>query len=229
MSLTQTTPPLVRKLRVLIAHNHEMIRQGSRTLLQTQSGWVVCGEVATGHDVVEKVRQLQPDVVVLGIHMPGIDGMETARQILKARPQTEILMLTVDESAEAIRAASQAGVRAVMTQSDASRDLVTAVSALSRHDEFYTPKISEIISHGGVRPLGMRQVVPDVPHSGLTKREREIVVLVAEGQSSKQIAATLNISVKTVESHRRNLMQKLGIKSMAQLVRYAVRQGLVEP
>ncbi len=224
-----TTPAVLRALRILVADDHEVVRRGLRTLLGTQSGWTICGEAATGNEAVEKAHQLQPDVVVLDIHMPGMDGLEAAREIAAAKPQIEILILTFDESAEVFRRATAAGARAIVMKSDAARDLVAAVSALARHELFYTPKISEIVLRTHARPLGTAGNTSGLPHPGLTSREREVVVLVADGHGNKQVGVALNISVKTVESHRRNLMHKLGLKSSAELVRYAVRNGLVRP
>jgi DNA-binding NarL/FixJ family response regulator len=225
---TSGTQQVVRQpLHILVADDHELVRRGLRTLLESQSGWTVCGEAATGNEAVEKARQLQPDVVVLDIHMPEKDGLEAAREIAAAKLRTEILILTLDESVEAIHRASEAGARAIVMKSDAARDLVTAVAALARHEPFYAPKISEIVLRTNARPLGTTGNTSELPHAGLTSREREVVVLVAEGHSNKQIANALSVSVKTVESHRRNLMHKLGLKCSAELVRYAVRNGLV--
>ncbi|HUI05901.1 MAG TPA: response regulator transcription factor [Verrucomicrobiae bacterium] len=221
--------PVVRRtLRILVADDHELVRGGLRTLLETQSGWKVCGEAATGQEAVEKARQHQPDVVVLDIHMPGLNGLEAAREILATEPRTEILILTLDESTETIRRAAEAGARAIVMKSDAARDLLAAVAALARHEPFYTPKVSEIVMRTFTQPLGAAANTPDLANPELTSREQEVVVLVAEGRSNKEIAAALNISVKTVESHRRNLMHKLRLNSSAELVRFAVRNGLVQ-
>jgi DNA-binding NarL/FixJ family response regulator len=224
-----TKPVVVSALRILVADDHQLLRQGLRTLLETQPGWKVCGEAITGTEAVEKARQLQPDIVVLDVHMPEMDGLQAAREILAARPQIEVLILTIDESAEVIRNVSEAGAHGVVMKSDAAHDLVAAVSALARHEPFYTSKVSEIMLRTHARPLGSPLAESDAVQAGLTDREREVVVLVAEGRSSKEIAMALNISVKTVESHRRNLMHKLHLRSVADLVRYAMRKGLVQP
>ena len=225
-STTQAGP---KALRILVADDHELVRKGLRTLLETRTGWTVCGEAATGTEAVEKARQLQPDVIVLDIHMPEMDGLQAAREILTAKPRTEILVLTLDESAELVRSICEAGAHGVVMKSDAAHDLVDAVSALARHEPFYTSKVSEIMLRTHARPLGSAPAESDAAQAGLTDREREVVVLVAEGRSSKEIAIALNISVKTVESHRRNLMHKLHLRSVADLVRYAMRKGLVQP
>jgi DNA-binding NarL/FixJ family response regulator len=212
-------------LRILVVDDHDLVRQGLKSMLETQPGWTVCGEGVTGQEAVELAQQLRPDVVVMDIHMPGKDGLQASQEILAANPQTEILILTLDETETVVRAATEAGARGIVMKSDAARELVTAVGALALHKPFYATKASQIMVQSMARPLGAS---PD-GHAGLTKRERDVVVLVAEGHSNKGIGTALNISSKTVESHRRNVMHKLGLKSTAELVRYAVRDGLVQP
>lgn len=205
--------------------DHDLVLQGLRSILASQPGWVVCGEATTGQDAVRYAQELSPDVVVIDIHMPGMDGLQATREILAANSQIEVLILTIDEKWKVMQAAAEAGARGIVMKSDAARDLVAAISALPRHEPFFTSRASQIIVQGVVRPLGASTVTP----ATLTKREREVVVMVAQGHSSKAIAAALNISGKTVESHRHNIMHKLGLKSVAELVRYAVRDGLVPP
>jgi two-component system, NarL family, response regulator NreC len=213
-----------RGLRILVVDDHDLMRQGLRFVLGAQSGWVVCGEAATGRDAVRSAQELNPDVVVIDVHMPDMDGLQAAQEIRAFNPQIEVLILTIDETWELVRAATEVGASGVVMKSDAARDLVTAVAALARHEVFFTAKASQIIVQGvAQRPLGTVPVVP----ASLTRREHEVVVMVAQGHSTKQVAAALNISAKTVESHRHNIMHKLGLKSVAELVRYAVRCGLV--
>jgi DNA-binding NarL/FixJ family response regulator len=211
-------------LRILVADDHDLVRQGLRSLLTEQPRWTVCGEATNGHEAVALARQLRPDVAVVDIHMPGMDGLQATREILAVSFHTEILILTLDESGEVVRAATEAGARGIVMKSDAARDLVAAVAALARHEPFYTPKASQIIVRTLAQPLGASSVDPVT----LTGRERDVAILVAEGLGNKQIGITLGISAKTVESHRHNIMRKLGLKSSADLVRYAVRDGLVQ-
>lgn len=218
------TPVVPRTLRILIADDHELVRKGLRSLLQAQSEWSICAEAMNGAEAVEKVRRLRPDIVVLDIHMPVMDGLEAAGEILRVRPETRVLILTVDESAETTRCASEVGAHGIVMKSDAARDLIAAVSALSRRESFYTAKVSGIMSATPARHLGSPT---DADDNKLTKRERDVVVLVAKGYSSKEIAAMLNISASTVAAHRANLMHKLGLQSKAELVRFAIRSGLV--
>ena len=210
-------------LRIMVADDHDLVRQGLRSMLEAQAGWTVCGEATTGREAVDLAQQLQPDVVVIDVHMPNMDGLQATREILAANPQTEILILTLDETREIVQAAKEVGARGIVMKSDAALDLVAAVAALAQHESFYTPKASQILLQNHVHPLG----VSTASTAQLRERERDVVVLVAEGLGNKQVGATLGISVKTVDSHRRNIMRKLGLKSSADLVRYAVRDGLV--
>jgi DNA-binding NarL/FixJ family response regulator len=211
-------------LRIMVADDHDLVRQGLRSMLEAQPGWMVCGEATTGREAVELVQQLQPEVVVIDVHMPDMDGLQATRKILAANPQTEVLILTVDDTKEIVQAAREAGARGIVMKSDAALDLVAAVAALAQHESFFTPKASQILLQHAVHPLGVSMAAS----IKLSERERDVVVLVAEGLGNKQVGTTLGISVKTVESHRRNIMHKLGLRSSADLVRYAVRDGLVQ-
>lgn len=217
----------VRLLRILVADDHDLVRQGLRFVLGEQPGWIVCGEAATGLDAVRSAQELHPDVVVIDIHMPGMDGLQAAREILTVNPQTEVLILTIDEGKEVLRAATEAGARGFVMKSDAARHLVAAVDSLARHEVFYTPQASQMIAQELVDPTGGSRPGLDAS-SSLTNREREVVALVAEGHSNKQVAVALGICAKTVETHRANVMHKLGLKHTAELVRYAMRDGLIQ-
>jgi DNA-binding NarL/FixJ family response regulator len=212
-------------LRILVVDDHDLVRQGLRSMLDTRPGWKVCGEGATGHEAIALAQQLRPDVVVMDIHMPGMDGLQATREILADNPQTEILILTLDETEEVVRAVTLAGAKGIVMKSDAARELVAAVAALAQHEPFYATKATHIMGQSMAHPLD----TSPVDHAMLTKRERDVVISVAEGHSNKEIGAALSISAKTVESHRRNVMHKLGLKSAAELVRYAVRIGLIQP
>ena len=211
-------------LRIMVVDDHDLVRRGLRSMLEAQPGWTVCGEATSGREAIDLVHQLQPDIVVIDVHMPNTDGLQATREILAANPQTEVLILTVDDTKEIIQAAKEAGARGIVMKSDAALDLVAAVAALAQHESFFTPKASQILLQHYVHPLGISTATA----VQLSERERDVVVLVAEGLGNKQVGTTLGISVKTVESHRRNIMHKLGLKSSADLVRYAVRDGLVQ-
>ena len=213
----------MRGVRILVADDHEIVRQGLRRLLETQPGWEVCAEATSGREAVAKARALQPDVAVLDFSMPELNGAEATRQILRESPQTEVLVLTMHDAEQLVREVLGAGARGYVLKSDGSRDLVAAVQALVAHKTFLSPGVSKVVVEGYLRG-------PDVETTAdrLTPREREIVQLVAEGKSNKEIATALNISIKTVEAHRSNLMHKLNLSSVSELVRYAVRNKIVE-
>ena len=215
-------------LRILIADDHDVVRQGLRALLETQPGWEICGEAATGRETVEKTRKLKPDIVLLDIIMPELNGLEALRRIRKARPETQVLVLTMHESEDLIGQALKAGARGFMLKSDAGRDLVTAIDALSRHKPFFTSKVAQMVLEGyleGTAP----GAAEEAPRSRLSAREREVVQLLAEGRTNKEIAARLEISTKTVETHRSSIMRKLNLHSVGELTRYAIRNKIIEP
>ncbi len=215
------------KVRILVADDHEVVRQGLRALLATQQGWEVCAEAVTGREAVKKAEQLKPDVVVMDISMPELNGLEATRQIVKVVPQTEVVILTMHDSEELVREVLDAGARGYLLKSDAGRELVAAVDMVRQHKPFLTSHVSEIVLQGYLKG-DSRMARGEVPRSRLTRREREIVQLLAEGKSNKEIAVTLGISVKTAETHRANIMNKLGLHSVTELVRYAVRNKIVE-
>jgi DNA-binding NarL/FixJ family response regulator len=219
----------MKSLRIMIADDHDLMRRGIRTLLQSHSNWEVCGEAQTGREAVTKAEELKPDIVILDISMPDLNGVEAARRIRKASPSTEVLVLSAHYSDQLIREIIEAGARGYIVKSDSDRDLIIAVETLSNHKPFFTPRATEVIlgnfSSGGLRTTTK---LPEEIRDRLTSREREIVQLLAEGKSSKEVASSLNISVKTAETHRANIMRKLQLHTVAELVLYAVRNQIVE-
>lgn len=217
----------MKALRILIADDHEVVRHGLRALLEAREGWEICGEGVDGRDAVTKAAQLKPDLVILDIGMPSLNGLDAARQILRAEPRTAILILTIDESEQVMREVLNAGARGFLLKSDAARDLVAAVEALQRHRTFFTSKVAEIVLDGylsGRDPAS----TPEVSQDRLTTREREVVQLLAEGKTTKEVASVLGMSVKTAETHRSNIMRKLNFHSVSQVVLYAVRNNIVQ-
>jgi len=217
-------------LRILIADDHEVARRGIRSLLESHPGWEVCAEAKDGRDAVELAASMKPDLVLLDIGMPNLNGLEAARQILATSPNVAILILTMHDSDNVIREVLRAGARGFLLKSDAGRDLVAAVEALESQKTFFTPRVSQMVLDGFLNREKKRSEIEDVVNpSGelLTAREREVIQLLAEGRTSKEVAVTLNLSVKTAETHRTNLMRKLGLHSVADLTRYAVRNGIV--
>jgi DNA-binding NarL/FixJ family response regulator len=210
-------------LRILVVDDHQLIRTGLRTLLESRKGWQVCGEAANGREAVEKARELQPDVTVLDIGMPLLNGVEATRQICKVSPKTEILILTMHNSEQMIQGVLEAGARGYILKEDGDRKLLSAVEALSRHKPFLSSRVAE----GAPKAPGDGWRVERTARR-LTPREREIVQLLAEGKSNKEVATFLNISVKTAETHRANIMLKLKFHSITELVRYALKNKITE-
>jgi len=218
----------VTRVRIVIADDHEIVRRGLRSLLEAVAGWEVVAEASSGREALEKVQELHPSVAILDVGMPVMNGLEATRNIVKTSPQTQVLILTMHETEQMVRDVLDAGARGYVLKSDAGRDLVSAVEALLQHRTFFSPRVSDMLLaaylEGGERPLSSA-----AQRNRLTAREREIVQLLAEGKSNKEVAATLNISVKTAETHRTNIMNKLDLHSISELVRYAVRNNIVEP
>jgi DNA-binding NarL/FixJ family response regulator len=219
----------LKNIRILIADDHDLMRRGLRVLLEARPEWSVCAEANTGREAVAKAEELRPDIAILDITMPELNGVEAARRILKVSPNTEVLVLSVHYSDQLIREILEAGVRGYIVKSDSDRDLVIAVEALSNHKPFFTPRATELILDNFNQKGGSLTLAPDDMGERLTSREREIVQLLSEGKSSKEVASALSISVKTAETHRSNIMRKLDIHSVSELVRYAVRNQIIEP
>jgi len=217
----------MRQVRILVADDHSIVRRGVRALLETHAGWKVCGEAATGTEAVKQAKKLRPDVAVIDITMPDLNGFEATRQIRTVAPQTQILVLTVHESEQALREVLDAGALGYVSKSDLDLNLSAAIESLLRHKPFFSSRVSEMMLK-----RYLKQDVPSkLPGTGpatLTPRQREIVRLLAEGKTNKEVALALGISVKTAETHRNNIMRKLQLRSFSHLVRYAVRHNLVE-
>jgi len=214
-------------MRILVVDDHDVVRRGLRSVLEAHQGWQVCAEAANGRNAVTQAEQLKPDVVVMDISMPDMNGLEAARQIKKILPKAEIVILSVHFSDQLVRDIVDAGAKSYILKSDAERDLVIAVEAVANHRSYFTTQVSEMVMDGFRR----RDTAPSpqtLKRERLTSREREIVQLLAEGRSSKQVATTLGISTKTAETHRANIMRKLEIHSVSDLVRYAVRNQIIE-
>jgi DNA-binding NarL/FixJ family response regulator len=215
------------KLRILVADDHEIVRRGLCDMLAPHEGWEVCGEAIDGMEAVSKAVELQPDVVVIDIGMPNLNGIAATEQMLKANPNQKIIILTITDAEQVIVEALRVGARGFVLKSDAARDLVAAVEALQRHRTFFTPRVGEMISNGFLRGEGSSDPT-DVQLPRLTARERQVIQLVAEGKSTKEAASLLNVSTKTAETHRSNIMRKLDLHSTSELVMYAIRNHIVQ-
>jgi DNA-binding NarL/FixJ family response regulator len=208
-------------VRILIADDHDVVRQGVRTILEAQAGWVVCGEASTGREAVAKAVDLRPTVVVLDIGMPELNGLEATRQIRRAVP-AKILILTVHESEQMVTEVLAAGADGYVVKTEAGQKLVEAIRVLLRDHAFFTER---------VRPAGPSRggAAARRGSGALTPRQREVLQLLAEGRSNKEIGAMLGMTTKTAETHRTQIMAKLKVHSMSALVRYAIRNLIIEP
>jgi DNA-binding NarL/FixJ family response regulator len=220
---------MMANLRLLVADDHDVVRKGVRTLLEEQPGWEVAAEACDGREAVEKAKLVQPDVTILDLSMPELNGLEAAREILKT-VSTKVLILTMYDSDPLIRQTLEAGARGYLLKSDAGRDLVSAVDALRRNKTFFTPKVAQMVLEGYLgRPS--KENEDDSNRKNwlrLTARQKQILQLLAEGKSSKEVAVALSISVKTAETHRANIMRRLDCHSVTELVRYAIRNHIIE-
>jgi DNA-binding NarL/FixJ family response regulator len=238
-------------LRILVADDDDVVRSGLRHLLAEHPGWTVCGEAVTWREAVASAQQLAPDIAILDHEMPTLNGLEATRKIKRTAPATEILILTTHESKKSMRALLTAGVRGFLLKSDALRQVVLAVETLAAHKPFFSTAVSETLLKAFLKdaksgafagPLTSREqgsetlleallknAKSDAFAGPLTSREREIVQLLARGNSGNQIASRLGISTKTVETHRDKIARKLGVKSRVDIVRFAMRNGLVMP
>lgn len=220
----------MKSLRILIADDHDLIRRGVKSLLEMHNGWKVCAEASKGPEAVEKVEQLKPDVVIIDVCMPELNGVEATRQIRKVSPRTEVLVLSVHHSEHLIREILDAGARAFVVKTDCDVDLVRAVEALGDHKPFFNAYATEMLLGGyGMEKISTAPQTTSFVGERLTPREREIVQLLAEGRTSKEIATLLKISSKTAETHRANIMRKLQFHSVGEVVRYAVRNQIIDP
>ena len=214
-------------LRVLVADELDIVRDGLRGLLSPHPGWEICAEAIDGRDAVEKALLHRPDIAVLDLSLPELNGLEVTRQIRHALPGTEVMLLASQYSEHLAQEAHEAGARSFIPKTDAKRLLISGLEALAQHKPFFSTKTSD-----PRRPARLQAAFPGgnsrPPRSRLTPRERQIVQLVAQGKTSKEIAALLVRSIKTVEAHRLNIMNKLGLQSASQLILYAIRNKIVE-
>jgi len=214
-----------KRLRILVADDHELVRRGIRGLLCARRGWTVVGEAMNGREAVEKVNRLKPDVAILDISMPDLDGLQATRRIRDAVPTTEVVVLTMHESDQMVRRVLDAGALGYVLKSDLPTQLVKAVKDVSAGKQFLTPRISDIVLKGFLKTgnqvdtMGRSQVRP-------TSREVEVIRLLAEGKANKEIAIRLGITIRTVETHRAKIMLNVGVHSLAALIHYAIRHKI---
>jgi DNA-binding NarL/FixJ family response regulator len=209
--------------RIVIADDHELVRKGLAAVIAEVGPWKVVAEAGNGRQAVELVSAHKPDLAILDLTMPELNGLEATRQILASEPQTRVLILTAHESEQLIREVLGAGAQGYVLKSDAGRTLVGAVEALLEGRTFFTSKVARMVLEGYLRNPTAAETIPT-----LSAREREIVQLLAEGRSNKDVARKLDISVKTAETHRSNIMRKMQFDSLSDLVRYAVRNKIID-
>jgi DNA-binding NarL/FixJ family response regulator len=215
-------------IRILLADDHDVVRRGLSALLANRPDWQVVGEAQNGREAVSLAVKLKPQVAVLDLSMPELNGLEATRQIRKEVPETEVLVFSMYESEQFVRDLLAAGARGYVLKSDVTTQLLIAVETVARHKPFFTSEVAERVLEGFLK-LGELSAGDGSTTGILTPREREIVQLLAEARSNKEVSTILGISVKTVETHRASIMRKLGISSIVDLVHYAIRNNLVSP
>ena len=215
----------MRKIRILLADDHQLMRSGIRLMLERESDLSVVGEASDGREAVALAKSLRPDVVVMDIGMANLNGIEAAQQVTQNRPEVAIVMLSMHSDESYVLRALKAGARGYLLKDSAEADLIKAVHAVAAGKSFFSPAVSKVLLDDYVRKL--KRSGADDAYDLLTPREREVLQLVAEGKSNKDIANLLNLSVYTVESHRSNLMEKLNLHGLPELILYAVRKGII--
>jgi two-component system, NarL family, response regulator NreC len=215
----------MKKLRILLADDHIVVRTGLRALLERQPNLEVVGETENGRETVELAPSLEPDVVVMDVAMPVLNGIEATKTIVTQRPATAVVILSMHADESYVMRALKAGARGYLLKDSAAADLISAIQAVSQNKSFFSPKVSRILAEDYVRVLKQKGAVDT--YDLLTSREREILQLLAEGKANKEVATVLNISPYTVETHRRHILEKLDLHNPAELILYAVRKGII--
>lgn len=216
----------MKTLRILIVDDHDIVREGLRSVLDAMAGCRVCGEARDGREAIALALELRPDIVIMDLSMPELNGLEATRRLRRELPRTQILILTVHDSEQLVHEVLEAGARGYVLKSDAGHSLTAAIENLRNNRPYFTAKVSEMMLRDYLQPPEVERVVEG---GVLTVREREVVQLISEGLSSKEVAARLNISLRTAETHRANLMRKLNVHSVSEVVRFAIRNNIVHP
>ncbi|HEX4543372.1 MAG TPA: response regulator transcription factor [Candidatus Acidoferrum sp.] len=219
-------PRNTKKLRIVVADDHELVHRGIRDLLQDQRGWKVVGVATDGREAVDKVKKLKPDIAILDISMPEVDGLEATRRIREEAVGTQVLVLTMHESDQMVRRVLEAGARGYVLKSDMAMQLVKAVKDVASGKTSLTPKVSEIVLEGFLK-VAAEPKQPEHPKVWPTPREKEVIRLLAEGKGNKEIALALGITARTVETHRARIMMKMGFRTLTGLIHYAIREKIV--
>lgn len=215
----------MKKIRIFVADDHDIVRRGIKPLLQSEPGWEICGEAGDGREAVEMIVQLKPDIVILDVSMPGLGGTEATRQIKHELPDTEVVIFTGYDNESLVHQLFTAGARGFVLKTEAAAHLIPAIKAVSTGQPYFGSRISKLVFEQYLRG-GLSSM--ETSHDGLNPREREVLQLLAEGNSNKEVATVLGISVKTAETHRATIMKKLKLKAFSEMVRYAIRNHLVQ-
>ena len=215
----------MENVRILLADDHNILRDGMRLLLERQPGFEVVGEAGDGREIVEMAREHHPDVVVMDIAMPNMNGIEATRRIVEKQPETGVVILSMHYDESYVLRSLKAGARAYLLKDALKAELIGAIRAVAEGRSFFSPKVSRILQEDYVEALGRKDA--DDSYELLTDREREILQLVAEGKTNKEIAGILNVSLYTVDTHRTHILQKLNLHSVPELILYAVRKGII--
>jgi DNA-binding NarL/FixJ family response regulator len=215
----------VHSLRLVVADDHPLMRRGICGLLEAEPGWEVVAKASNGREAIDAVSKSKPDVLVIDLAMPELNGLTATREILRLFPKLGVVLLTMHNTDQSVREVLESGARGYVLKSDAEQDLVAAVKAVAAGKPFFTANITEIVLKGYLNRTATSE--PAKALSGLTTRERQVVQLLVEGKGNKDVALAMRLSVKTVEAHRSNINRKLAIRSTSDLVRYAVRNGIV--
>ena len=213
------------RVRILLADDHTVVRQGLRKVLEERPDWVVVAEAGNGRDAVKQAEELKPDVAILDVAMPLLNGIEATRQIVKRSPGTRVLVLTMHADEAYVNQILKAGATGYLLKDSADVDLIQAVAAVSQGKSFFSPGVARLMLDDYVRQLADKGITDR--YESLSEREREIFQLIAEGKANKEIAIILSISPSTVETHRARIMEKLDLHSAAEIVLYAVRRGVI--
>ena len=212
-------------IRIMLADDHTVIRRGLRALLERQSGFAVVAEAADGREAVDTAAVVQPDVAVIDIGMPNINGIEAARRITEKRPETAVVILSMHADESYVLRALKSGARGYLLKDSPEEDLIDAIRAVHAGKAFFSPEISKMLAEDYMRQMRQRGV--EDSYELLTPREREVLQMLGEGKSNKEVATQLNLSLHTVETHRGNVLEKLNLHSTAEMILYAVRKGIV--
>jgi len=213
-------------VRILVADDHELVRQGMRAIFQSEPQWVVCGEATTGRQALQLALELRPDLIVLDVALPELNGIEVTRQARRALPDVPVLIVTMHDTDQIVQEAMEAGANGLVLKAEAGRTLADAVRAILARGEFISERVERVA--GRAAGDGHTRIGPQKPLL-LTSREREVLQLLAEGQANKEVATALGISTKTAETHRARIMAKLNVHSMSELVRYAIKNQIIQP